>query len=166
MKIRTVICNDYLKVINNDIYGEHIFDILYMVDLAYFLKKLYPNCLILLEESQRKQTLYFDKYYLIKKKADRYYLYIDGKLILTANNKVFLFNRIIQDVSNNVHTEINIKEIKTSLSKGYIKVGEMVVKNYSGKYGKGYKVYIHNPVSTIFCIVNYYILEDENYEEN
>lgn len=28
---------------------------------------------------------------------------------------------------------------------------------YSGRYGKGYKTYSHNPNSTRYCFVNYYI---------
>lgn len=47
----------------------------------------------------------------------------------------------------------------TSLHRGYVKksIGETVKENYDGRYGNGYKTYSHNPDSTNYCFVNYYV---------
>lgn len=160
------LCNGYLRVVNNDIFGDNVFDIFYMMDLAYFLKKIYPNCLILIEERGRKQSMYFDKYYLIERRKGRYYLYIDNRFSVSCGRIESLLGIILEDVYNNLHVDVKIKEIKTSLARGYVKVGEMVVEDYLGNYGKGYKVFINNPRSTQYCLVNYYILEEIKHEEN
>ena len=47
----------------------------------------------------------------------------------------------------------------TSLSRGYVKksIMETEKQSYNGRYGKGYKTYSHNPNSTNYCFVNYYV---------
>lgn len=52
----------------------------------------------------------------------------------------------------------------TSLTRehnGYVsvKVKETAPIPYKGRYGKGHKTYSHNPSSTRYCFVNYYIAE-------
>lgn len=60
---------------------------------------------------------------------------------------------------------INGKEYKehhTALCRGYISVkngGEENPIPYKGKYGKGYIVKSHNPNSTNYCFITYYINE-------
>jgi len=55
---------------------------------------------------------------------------------------------------------IKTKKVITSLARGYIRksIGETQPEPYQGKYGKGYKTYSHNPKSTRYCFVNYYII--------
>lgn len=45
----------------------------------------------------------------------------------------------------------------TSLARGYIPVGTIKRVPYQGRFGKGVKVYSHNPNSTYYCCVSYYI---------
>lgn len=56
-----------------------------------------------------------------------------------------------------------IKEVylhHTSLSRGYVSVKSIgEVEPYKGKFGEGYKVKKHNPNSTRYCIVEYWIFE-------
>lgn len=49
----------------------------------------------------------------------------------------------------------------TALTQGYVsvKVEEGIKVPYSGRFGEGYKVLSHNPNSTRFCFVSYYIYE-------
>ena len=49
-------------------------------------------------------------------------------------------------------------EHHTSLYHGYMKVKSGgVVKEYNGKFGKGYVVLYNNPASTRYCFITYYI---------
>lgn len=45
----------------------------------------------------------------------------------------------------------------TALAKGYIKVGQEIREEYNGRFGTGYTVKTHNPNSTRFCFIAYYI---------
>lgn len=45
----------------------------------------------------------------------------------------------------------------TSYAVGYICKGTLKRVPYQGKFGKGVKVYSHNPNSTRYCLVSYYI---------
>ena len=45
----------------------------------------------------------------------------------------------------------------SALARGYQKKGTLTFEKYNGRYGKGYKVYSHNPKSTSYKIVDYYI---------
>lgn len=45
----------------------------------------------------------------------------------------------------------------TSYAVGYIRKGTLKRVPYQGKFGKGVKVYSHNPNSTRYCLVSYYI---------
>jgi hypothetical protein len=47
----------------------------------------------------------------------------------------------------------------TSLHRGYVsnKITETAPINYNGKYGKGYTTMSHNPNSTQYCFINYYV---------
>lgn len=45
----------------------------------------------------------------------------------------------------------------TSLTQGYIPKGTLKRVPYQGKFGKGVKVLSHNPNSTRYCFVSYYI---------
>ncbi len=45
----------------------------------------------------------------------------------------------------------------TSLTQGYIPKGTLKRVPYQGKFGKGVKILTHNPNSTRYCFVSYYI---------
>lgn len=45
----------------------------------------------------------------------------------------------------------------SALSRGYIRVGETKEETYNGRFGAGKKIYKHNPHSTRFCIVEYWL---------
>lgn len=45
----------------------------------------------------------------------------------------------------------------TSLTQGYIPKGTLKRIPYQGKFGKGVKILTHNPNSTRYCFVSYYI---------
>lgn len=45
-----------------------------------------------------------------------------------------------------------------SLARGYIRVNQEIKEAYAGKFGTGYKLYKHNPNSSRYCIVEYYII--------
>lgn len=45
----------------------------------------------------------------------------------------------------------------SALARGYQRKGTVTIEKYSGKYGKGYKVFSHNPKSTSYKNVDYYI---------
>ena len=50
------------------------------------------------------------------------------------------------------------KEHHTSLTRGYVLVkNSEQPKPYKGKYGQGYTIKSHNPNSTRFCFLTYYI---------
>ena len=46
----------------------------------------------------------------------------------------------------------------TSLCRGYVSVrSDGYVSKYNGRFGTGYTVKIHNPNSTIYCYIEYYV---------
>ena len=46
----------------------------------------------------------------------------------------------------------------SATAQGYVSVKvDGIVEPYQGRFGHGYKVYTHNPKSTCYCIVSYYI---------
>lgn len=45
----------------------------------------------------------------------------------------------------------------TALTRGYIKVGQEIREKYNGRFGVGYTVKTHNPDSTRYCFISYYI---------
>ncbi len=49
----------------------------------------------------------------------------------------------------------------TALSRGYQKKGTLSFEKYNGRFGKGYKVFTHNPNSTQYKIVYYYIKKED-----
>ena len=49
---------------------------------------------------------------------------------------------------------------QTSLTAGYIGVNKTEKRPYSGRFGKGYVKLTHNPDSTRFCFITYYVEED------
>lgn len=51
------------------------------------------------------------------------------------------------------------KEHHTSLSRGYvsIKATEGIKEPYKGRFGEGYTVRRHNPQSTRYCLITYYV---------
>lgn len=52
----------------------------------------------------------------------------------------------------------NYTEHHTSLTRGYISTkSEGEILPYSGRFGKGYKVLTHNPQSTLYCYVTYWV---------
>ena len=54
------------------------------------------------------------------------------------------------------------REHHTSLTRGYVSVkggGMDAPVTYSGRFGKGYTVKSHNPNSTQYCFITYYIAE-------
>lgn len=48
----------------------------------------------------------------------------------------------------------------SALSRGYIRVGETRTESYSGRFGTGLKIYKHNPISSRYCVVEYWTEED------
>ena len=51
----------------------------------------------------------------------------------------------------------NYKEHHTSLSRGYVRVGQKIKEEYNGRFGKGYTIKRHNPNSTQYCYITYYV---------
>lgn len=49
----------------------------------------------------------------------------------------------------------------TSLCRGYVRTGLARVEKYNGKFGKGFRVFTHNPRSTTFCNCTYYINKED-----
>lgn len=45
----------------------------------------------------------------------------------------------------------------TSLCRGYQSVKGETITEYYGRFGTGYVVYSHNPKSTNYCFISYYI---------
>lgn len=45
----------------------------------------------------------------------------------------------------------------SALVRGYQEKGSVTIEKYCGRFGTGYKVYEHNPKSTQYKIVSYYI---------
>ena len=47
----------------------------------------------------------------------------------------------------------------TALTLGYVSVKNMegIKEEYNGKFGKGYTVKRHNPESTRYCFIDYYV---------
>ena len=45
----------------------------------------------------------------------------------------------------------------SALTRGYQKKGTTTIEDYQGRYGKGYKITTHNPQSSQYKIVYYYI---------
>lgn len=57
------------------------------------------------------------------------------------------------------------KEHHTSYARGYVSVkngGEEDPKPYKGWFGKGYTIRSHNPNSTMWCLITYYVEEVNN----
>lgn len=53
-----------------------------------------------------------------------------------------------------------MKELHTSLCRGYVSVKSEGIKNeYNGRFGKGYTIKTHNPNSTRYCFITYYVKE-------
>lgn len=50
-----------------------------------------------------------------------------------------------------------LKKLHTSLTKGYVRVGQEIVVAYEGRFGKGYKVLTNNNKSSRYCHVTYYV---------
>ncbi|UWG68373.1 MAG: hypothetical protein [Bacteriophage sp.] len=48
----------------------------------------------------------------------------------------------------------------TALTTGYIGVNKTEKRPYNGRFGKGYVELTHNPDSTRFCFITYYVYED------
>lgn len=56
-----------------------------------------------------------------------------------------------------------MKELRfhhSALARGYVRVGETRKESYKGRFGTGEKVYKHNPDSSRYCIVEYWIEEE------
>jgi hypothetical protein len=51
----------------------------------------------------------------------------------------------------------NYKEHHTSLTRGYVKVNQQIKEEYNGRFGKGYTIKRHNPNSTQYCYITYYV---------
>lgn len=47
-----------------------------------------------------------------------------------------------------------------ALAPGYQSVKGVRIEPYSGRFGKGYKVFSHNPLSTRWVRISYYVKED------
>ena len=55
----------------------------------------------------------------------------------------------------------NLTYHHTALARGYIRVGETRTESYNGRFGHGEKLFRHNPNSSRFCLVDYYIEEED-----
>lgn len=54
--------------------------------------------------------------------------------------------------------EKNYTEHHTSYARGYVSVkASPIIESYKGKFGEGYRVLKHNPNSTQYMIVTYFI---------
>lgn len=53
----------------------------------------------------------------------------------------------------------NYRKHHTSYHRGYVSVKENreIIEEYKGRFGKGFKVFSHNPGSTNYCFVTYYV---------
>lgn len=51
------------------------------------------------------------------------------------------------------------REHHTALTRGYVSVKETngIQEPYKGKFGKGYTIRRHNPQSTQYCYITYYV---------
>lgn len=47
----------------------------------------------------------------------------------------------------------------SALSRGYIRVGETKEETYNGRFGVGKRIYKHNPLSSRYCIIEYWVEE-------
>ena len=51
-----------------------------------------------------------------------------------------------------------MKKLHTALTRGYVSKKSSGIKEpYSGRYGKGYTIKEHNPMSTRYCLITYYV---------
>lgn len=50
----------------------------------------------------------------------------------------------------------------SALSRGYIRVGQRKDVPYKGRFGVGRKVFKHNPFSSRYCIVEYWVVDSES----
>lgn len=50
-----------------------------------------------------------------------------------------------------------IKYHHTALTRCYVKVNHEIKEPYKGRFGEGYTVKTHNPNSTRFCFISYYV---------
>ena len=56
-----------------------------------------------------------------------------------------------------------MKELRfhhSALCKGYIRVSETIEVPYKGRFGVGKKIFKNNPLSSRFCIVEYWVEEE------
>lgn len=51
------------------------------------------------------------------------------------------------------------REHHTSLCRGYVSIKEVdgIQEPYKGKFGEGYTIRRHNPLSTQYCLITYYV---------
>lgn len=57
-------------------------------------------------------------------------------------------------VSNTVK---GLRRHHTATKRGYVGVNQIICEPYNKRYGEGYAVYMHNPNSTQYCYVTYYV---------
>ena len=49
----------------------------------------------------------------------------------------------------------------SAFAQGYVSAkGAGYAVPYKGRFGRGYKYYTHNPISTYYCYVSYYVWEE------
>lgn len=67
------------------------------------------------------------------------------------------YDKITHNLSESGHTLV-----KTSLYKGYVSVKNMHICYYKGRYGEGYAIFTHSYSTSKYCVVEYFIKENEN----
>lgn len=58
------------------------------------------------------------------------------------------------DINNDIH---GLKEIKTSLTRGYMNVNKIVIGDYKGRYGSGKIILSHCDISNKYMLITYYV---------
>lgn len=64
------------------------------------------------------------------------------------------------DILSQVTKDGMVSYHHTSLTSGYIPVGEAEIDLYSGRFGQGIVVKYNNPLSTIYCNTEYYLTDN------
>lgn len=69
-------------------------------------------------------------------------------------------HELTKEIYDRIKSECD--EMHTVLAPGYVKVSSYgKVEKYKGRYGEGYKVYRHNPLSSRWCKCTYWIRKED-----
>ena len=74
-----------------------------------------------------------------------------------VNITISLYNRAIKGTGETKMKEY--REHHTALVRGYVSVNEAegIKASYKGRFGEGYTIRRHNPDSTRYCFITYYV---------